>query len=236
MERASTADTRQGDVERASPKSAAAAGAANGAAAPPPLASVTTPRASLSRTSSPLPASPRPAARGATSLQTELRSCFTFEVPELFRDDPFTEADWRAHNSWKRHVCEPAVFTRVARSLAPLEAWVLLCTAAIGLYYELLQVPHGWPSLADAAYMPLFLLSSFAVSLVLVFRCDCRRRLGAGRACLCVYVHACMTLSRTRLPLLLRCCPGQQTATPGGGRRARRAAPCTTTPATSSAW
>lgn len=48
--------------------------------------------------------------------------------------------------------------------------WVVAVTTAVGLYAELLQPKPGWPTAVSRDYIQPFLLTSFAVSLLLVFR------------------------------------------------------------------
>jgi predicted membrane chloride channel (bestrophin family) len=92
------------------------------------------------------------------------------EAPDLFRDTTFYDDQWQRHHSWLRHLPEPARFFLVLLGMAPVVLWVLLTTSAVGLYAELLQGRPGWPTAVATAYIEPFVLTSFALGLLLVFR------------------------------------------------------------------
>lgn len=95
---------------------------------------------------------------------------FFLEQPALFNDKPFSNSDWEHHHSWLRHLPEPAVFVQVAKSIFPLVLWSMVVSVAVGLYAQLLQPKQGWPVAVSQDYLVPFTLSSFAISLLLVFR------------------------------------------------------------------
>jgi predicted membrane chloride channel (bestrophin family) len=81
-----------------------------------------------------------------------------------------TPADWDRHLSWRRHCCEPRVCLRVASMLAVWEAWVLAVGVAAQLYQLFLQPRPGWPVLVSKDHNQVFVLTSFALALLMVFR------------------------------------------------------------------
>ena len=90
---------------------------------------------------------------------------------ELFADKPVTEDQWKFQRSWLRHLPEPARLVLVLLGLWPIVAWSVLVSLAVGLYYELGQSQHeGWPVAISPGYIQPFLLTSFALALLLVFR------------------------------------------------------------------
>jgi hypothetical protein len=57
-----------------------------------------------------------------------------------FRDDPFTEADWSRHVTWRRYIPEPHVSGVVILSLAPVWGWSVIVSMCVGLYATYAQV------------------------------------------------------------------------------------------------
>jgi len=88
----------------------------------------------------------------------------------LFSDPPLTNDEWKLHHTWVRHLPDPKRFIKVLAGLWPIVAWSILTSVAAGLYYELAQEKHGWPVAVSQLYVEPFVLTSFAVSLLLVFR------------------------------------------------------------------
>ncbi len=93
-----------------------------------------------------------------------------FETPNLFNDPPMTDTMWVQHHSWLRHLPEPVRFFSLIYGLWPIIAWSTLVTVLVGLYAELLQGKNGWPNAVMTGYLQPFILTSFAVALLLVFR------------------------------------------------------------------
>ncbi|PRW45440.1 UPF0187 chloroplastic [Chlorella sorokiniana] len=87
----------------------------------------------------------------------------------LFKDEPFTPTDWERHRSWRRHCPEPRIFARVFRMLSIVELWLVAVSTFVMLYAHFLQ-PKGWPQAVSKEYMIIFQLTSFALSLLMVFR------------------------------------------------------------------
>lgn len=52
----------------------------------------------------------------------------------------------------------------------PASAWLAQVSTAVALYATLLQPKPGWPEAVSGDYIIVFQLTSFAVSLLLVFR------------------------------------------------------------------
>ncbi|KAL4855857.1 hypothetical protein ACK3TF_003624 [Chlorella vulgaris] len=98
------------------------------------------------------------------------RETWLCEELNLFRDEPFSPGEWERHASWWRHCPEPIICVRVFRMLSIVEAWALLVSTAVALYATLLQPKPGWPEAVSGDYIIVFQLTSFAVSLLLVFR------------------------------------------------------------------
>ncbi|KAL4437022.1 hypothetical protein ABPG75_004161 [Micractinium tetrahymenae] len=89
------------------------------------------------------------------SLGQLWRAVWNCRTPELFSDQGGPE---------------PLVTLRVLQNNSPLIAWVLLVSAFVGLYATLLQ-PHGWPDITShTSFLTPFTLTSFAVSLLMLFR------------------------------------------------------------------
>ncbi|GAB4814212.1 hypothetical protein N2152v2_001258 [Parachlorella kessleri] len=104
------------------------------------------------------------------NLKEECRLLIDCETPELFSDSGFTKAEWTYLHSWKRHLPEPVVFLRVLQCLSPIVLWVSAVSTFCGIYATQLE-PHGWPNITDhPSFVTPFTLSSFALSLLLVFR------------------------------------------------------------------
>jgi hypothetical protein len=53
---------------------------------------------------------------------------------------PFTEADWQVHGTWRRYIPEPHVSGIVILSLAPVWGWSVLVSAGLGLYATYAEV------------------------------------------------------------------------------------------------
>ncbi|GBF88169.1 hypothetical protein Rsub_00881 [Raphidocelis subcapitata] len=106
-------------------------------------------------------------------LQHWGRSCqrvWLCQHEELFKDEPMAPADWDRHMSWRRHCFEPRVCFRVVRMLSIWEAWVLAASLAAQLYQLYLQPRPGWPVLVSKDHNQVFVLTSFALALLMVFR------------------------------------------------------------------
>jgi len=79
-------------------------------------------------------------------------------------------------------------------------AWVLVVTVAAGLYAQLLQPKPGWPIAVSTSYIWPFTLTSFALSLLLVFRTNSsydrwwEDRKAFGRMYNCVRILARLTM------------------------------------------
>lgn len=97
---------------------------------------------------------------------------FRLHAPSLgiFKDAAITDQDWDDHHSWRRHLPEPLIFLTVAIHLLPILLWVLIVSTAVGLYYELGQLKSNFPQAVSDGYVEPFVLTSFALSLLLVFR------------------------------------------------------------------
>jgi predicted membrane chloride channel (bestrophin family) len=87
-----------------------------------------------------------------------------------FREDSYTEADWVHHLTWKRYIPEPRILSIIVLSLAPVWLWSMAVAVALGLYATFAE-PHGAPKLSNHAGLILpFQLTSFALSLLMLFR------------------------------------------------------------------
>ncbi len=117
-----------------------------------------------------LPRSPTSGAPLPASCVDPSAPWWLFQTPDLFKDAPvFAEAEWERRRTWVRHLPTPRTFVRVLFGLAPVVLWVVLVTVCVGLYAEHAQ-PAGWPVAVSRDYDEPFLLSSFALALLLVFR------------------------------------------------------------------
>lgn len=86
-------------------------------------------------------------------------------------DGIFTYDDWARHRSWFRFWWEPRTFVLAVGNMVPVLAWVTLVTIAMTLYYQLGQLQHpNWVVLVSKDYNQPFILTSFALALLLVFR------------------------------------------------------------------
>lgn len=94
------------------------------------------------------------------------------ETPELFNDKPMQDEEWVRHHSWLRHLPEPTRLYLLLYGLWPIVAWCTFVSTIVGLYAELLQPKPGWPIAVSTAYIQPFILTSFAVALLLVFRAN----------------------------------------------------------------
>lgn len=100
------------------------------------------------------------------------------EVPWWYLDFAFPDStgifsysDWSRHRSWLRFWWEPGTFLRALGNMLPILVWVTLVTICMTLYYELGQMQHeGWVVLVSKDYNQPFILTSFALALLLVFR------------------------------------------------------------------
>lgn len=123
-----------------------------------------------------------------------------FETKSLFSDTPLGDEQWQRHHSWLRHLPEPARFFLVLYAIWPVVAWVLFVTVVAGLYAQLLQPKPGWPIAVSMNYIWPFTLTSFAVSLLLVFRTNSsydrwwEARKAFGRMYNCVRILARLTM------------------------------------------
>ena len=97
---------------------------------------------------------------------------WVFETPALFNDPPMRDEDWVRHHSWLRHLPEPTRFYQFMYGLWPIVAWCTLVSVLVGIYAEILQPKPGWPVAVSTAYIQPFILTSFAVALLLVFRAN----------------------------------------------------------------
>jgi putative membrane protein len=97
---------------------------------------------------------------------------YLFETPALFNDPPMSDSAWMRHHSWLRHLPEPSTFSLLFYGLWPPVLWATLVTVFAGCYAEFLQVKPGWPKAVSKDYIEAFILTSFAVSLLLVFRAN----------------------------------------------------------------
>lgn len=94
-----------------------------------------------------------------------------FDVKFPDTNGAFRLDEWRTHRSWTRHVPEPGIMVAVLLNMAPLLAWITLVTIGVGLYYELGQLRNpGWVVIVSKDYNQPFILTSFALALLLVFR------------------------------------------------------------------
>lgn len=83
----------------------------------------------------------------------------------------FSYDDWCRHRSWLRFWWEPRTFLLALGNMLPVLVWVTLVTVCVTLYYQLGQLPHdGWLVLVSKDYNQPFILTSFALALLLVFR------------------------------------------------------------------
>lgn len=53
---------------------------------------------------------------------------------------PFSEADWQVHGTWRRYIPEPHVSGIVILSLAPVWGWSVLVSTGLGLYATYAEV------------------------------------------------------------------------------------------------
>ena len=96
---------------------------------------------------------------------------YYFETPALFHDPPMTDEAWIKHHSWLRHLPEPSRLVLLVYGLWPVVAWVILVSVGVGLYATFAQ-PNGAPIAVDQKYIEPFIICSFAVALLLVFRAN----------------------------------------------------------------
>ena len=83
----------------------------------------------------------------------------------------FSFQEWSRHSSWLRYCPEPRILVIVVANMLPILVWVTLVTVGITLYYELGQMKHEhWLVVVSQNYNQPFLLTSFALALLLVFR------------------------------------------------------------------
>ena len=95
---------------------------------------------------------------------------FGVDLPDS--DAKMTRQQWLRHKSWLRHLPEPRItFLLVCTNLLPELLWVTLITIGVGLYYHLGQLKNpGWVVLVSKNYSQPFVLTSFALAMLLVFR------------------------------------------------------------------
>ncbi|KAL4425199.1 hypothetical protein ABPG75_009215 [Micractinium tetrahymenae] len=92
-----------------------------------------------------------------------------------FRNDHFTPEEWDRHLTFRRYFPEPRIVTTIAISMSPLWGWSVLCAAAVGLWAELAE-PRGWPAVSThPGFLAPFTLTSFALSLLMLFKTNSRR-------------------------------------------------------------
>ena len=66
---------------------------------------------------------------------------------------------------------EPGIMVAVLLNMAPLLAWITLVTVGVGMYYEIGQLRNpSWVVIVSKDYNQPFILTSFALALLLVFR------------------------------------------------------------------
>ena len=98
---------------------------------------------------------------------------YYFETAALFNDAPMSDKDWLLHHSWLRHLPQPRHLALHIIGLWPIVLWSVVTSLTVGLYYEFVQVKHpGSPVVVSTGYLQPFLLTSFAVALLLVFRAN----------------------------------------------------------------
>lgn len=96
---------------------------------------------------------------------------FYFDVEFPYSNGKFSYEDWSLHRSWLRYWLQPRIFLLVVYNQLPLLLWVWLVSICLTLYYELGQKQHaGWLVVVSKDYIQPFILTSFALSLLLVFR------------------------------------------------------------------
>ncbi|WPT13952.1 UPF0187 protein [Picochlorum sp. SENEW3] len=94
-----------------------------------------------------------------------------FDVKFPDTNGRYTNADWERHRSWFRYWLEPRIFVLVVLNMLPFLTWVTVVTVALTLYYELGQLQHeNWLVVVSRDYNQPFILTSFALALLLVFR------------------------------------------------------------------
>lgn len=83
----------------------------------------------------------------------------------------FTYNDWARHRSWLRFWWQPKTLLLALGNMLPIIVWVTLVTTCLTLYYQLGQVQHeNWVVVVSKEYNQPFILTSFALALLLVFR------------------------------------------------------------------
>jgi len=83
----------------------------------------------------------------------------------------FSYEAWARHRAWFRYWVEPRIFYLVVLNFLPILIWTILVTTGVTLYYHLGQQAHpGWVVVVSKDYNQPFLLTSFALALLLVFR------------------------------------------------------------------
>ncbi|KAL4859746.1 hypothetical protein ACK3TF_000036 [Chlorella vulgaris] len=128
-----------------------------------------------------------------------------------FRDDPFTETDWKAHGTWRRYIPEPNVSGLVVISLAPVWGWSVLVSTLLGLYATYAE-PAGWPNVSTHDdLLAIFMLTSFALSLLMLFKTtssygrwwEARTLLGSGYITVRSVLRLCMSYVGRQHPDLI---------------------------------
>ena len=106
-----------------------------------------------------------------SSTQSENVPWWYFDF--TFPDSPgvFSYEDWSRHRSWLRFWWQPKTFLLALGNMLPVLLWVTLITIFVTLYYQLGQKQHeDWVVLVSKDYNQPFILTSFALALLLVFR------------------------------------------------------------------
>lgn len=93
---------------------------------------------------------------------------------------PFSDAQWRAHQSWRRYLPHPWSLGMAALRLSPIWGWAVAVAAAVGLYATYAE-PAGAPTITGhgSDLIIPFNLATFALSLLMMFRTNSRWGAGA---------------------------------------------------------
>lgn len=99
---------------------------------------------------------------------------WTFETPRVFHDPPMSDEAWIRHYSWLRHSFQPLNFLMMIYSLWPMLLWTTACAAGLCVYHlnRVENPAKGLPVLSNSNLLEVYTLTSFALSLLLVFRAN----------------------------------------------------------------
>ncbi|KAK9812447.1 hypothetical protein WJX73_000401 [Symbiochloris irregularis] len=99
-----------------------------------------------------------------------LSCCINLHAEDLFKNNHFTESDWHKHKSWTRHfIAAPFLVTQVLAWYWPPVLVMTLIAVVASMYHEFAE-PAGAPNVSGHNLTYPFTFTSFALSLLLVFR------------------------------------------------------------------